>query len=227
VADAAGPVALRVIGIARNLVYEEFGETTPQSQLNLYVPPARAGWRGQALLINVEPPRDPATVAQAAREAIRSVDPGIAVYDVMTMADRRAYNHWANAFLGRSSSWFAIATLLLACIGAYGMVAHTVAQRTREIGLRLALGSTREAITRLFLGLGSGLAAAGLATGVALGVVIARVLDKQGDLFRTSPWTADVWIGPPIVLVLALIAASYLPARRASRVDPATTLKAE
>jgi predicted permease len=224
-ADVTGPLKLRVVGVAPDLVYEEFGEETPQSQLNVYVPTAVAGWRTQALLINAA--SDPGSLTTAVRGAIRAVDPGIAIYDVMTMSDRRAYNHWGNDFLGLTSSAFAIVALLLACIGAYGIGAHAVAQRTREIGLRIALGSTRDAITRLFLGLGGKLALLGVGAGAALGVALARTLAGRGDLFRTSPWSVDVWIGPPVVLVAALMLASYLPARRASRVDPAVTLRSE
>jgi predicted permease len=227
VANGAGPGQLRVVGVGPNLVYEEFGEESPQSQLTVYVPTAVAGWRSQALIINTSSPAVFSGLAQAARDAIRRVDPGIAAFDAMTMADRRAYNHWGNAFLGRTSTAFALVALLLACIGAYGMSAHLVLQRTREIGVRLALGSTRAAITRLFLGVGGRLALAGGAIGALLGIAMARALEQHGDLFRTSPWTPDVWVGPPVVLVVAVIAASYIPARRASRIDPAVTLRAE
>jgi predicted permease len=223
--DSAGPIALRVIGVAPDLVYEEFGEETPQSQLTVYVPPARAGWRTQALLISA--PAEVTGLADAARRAIRSVDPGLAVYDVMTMADRRAFNHWSNAFLGRLSEAFAVAALLLACIGAYSIAAHTVIARTREIGVRLALGATRTSVTQQFLGTGARLVVAGGGIGAALAALMARTLDHNGDLFRTSPWTLDVWVLPSLVLLLSVLVASYLPARRASRIDPAVTLRAE
>lgn len=222
-AGADEPATVRVIGVAPDLVYEEFGEETSQSQLMVYVPTARAGWRSQAFLVRAS--SDPAGLSRAIRSEIRQVDPGLAVYDVLTMADRRAYNHWGDQFLGRTSSAFAAVALLLACIGAYGIAAYAVVQRKREIGIRLALGATRGEVQRLFLGLGGRLAAAGALAGVALGILAARAL--QDDLFRVSPWTAGVWVTPPVVLLLAVLAASYLPARRASRLEPAKVLRAD
>jgi predicted permease len=216
-------VPARVIGVAPNLVYEEFGEETPQSQLMVYVPTARAGWRTQAVLMRVN--GDPASVAPQLRAAVRRVDPGFAVYDVMTMTDRRGYNHWGNRFMGRAASDFAIVALLLAAIGAYSIVSYTVAQRTREIGVRLALGSSRSGIVRVFLALGGRLAVWGGVVGLALAAVVARAL--SADLFRVSPWTPSDWITPAVLLALAVIAATYLPARRASRVDPAVALRSE
>jgi hypothetical protein len=116
VVRAGGRETARVVGVAPDLVYEEFGEVTPRSERMVYVPYARAGWRTQALMVRA--PRDPGAVADAIRQEIRAVDPGLALYDVLTMADRRAYNHWGDQFVGRTFSMFALATVLLACIGA-------------------------------------------------------------------------------------------------------------
>jgi predicted permease len=214
-------VTLRIVGVAPNLVYEEFGEETPQSQLMIYVPTARAAWRTQALLVRTS--GDPSVLAAAIRAEVRRVDPGFAVYDVMTMADRRAYNHWGERFIGRTASAFAIVALMLAAIGAYAIAAYTVTQRTREIGVRLALGSTRARVMRGFLWLGGRLALAGGAAGALIGLGVARLL--QDELFRVSPWTAGEWVVPAALLAAAVIAATYLPARRASRIEPADALR--
>jgi predicted permease len=218
---AGAIVTLRVVGVAPNLVYEEFGEQTPQSQLMIYVPTARAAWRTQALLVRTA--GDPAAIAAGIRAEVRRVDPGFAVYDVMTMADRRGYNHWGERFIGRTASAFAIVALLLAAIGAYAITAYTAAQRTREIGVRLALGSTRARVLRGFLWLGGRLAAAGGLAGALIGLGVARVLQNQ--LFRVSPWTIDEWLVPAALLAAAVIAATYIPARRASRIEPAEALR--
>jgi putative ABC transport system permease protein len=217
---------LRVIGVAPDLVYEEFGEETPQSQLMMYVPAARAGWRTQALLIRASSGVvDPATLASAIRAEVRRVDPGFAVYDVMTMRDRRGYNHWGERFVGKTATTFAIVALLLAAIGAYAIAAYTVTQRTREIGVRLALGSSRGRVTAGFLSLGGRLALAGGLAGLVLAIGVARVL--QGQLFQVSPWAIDEWIAPTVAMAVAVVAATYLPARRASRIDPAVALRTE
>jgi putative ABC transport system permease protein len=219
---STGTTTVRVVGVSPDLVYEELSEQTPSSRLNVYLPYARSGGRAQALMVRT---RQPASVIPEIREAIRALDPGLAIFDVMTMADRRAYNHWAEVFIGRTFSAFAGATLLLACIGAYGIAAFSVAWRRREIGVRLAVGATTGDVLRLFLGGGMRLAAYGAAVGVPLALVTARAL--EGSLFGVSPWQASVWLGPPTALILVVTIASYLPARRASRVDPVSVLRAE
>jgi predicted permease len=221
VETAAGPIDARIVGVAPDLVYEEFGEETPQSQLNVYVPYIRSGSRTQALLIRAD--GDPAVLAERVRLAVRGVDPGFAVYDTMTMDDRRAYNHWSDAFVGRTFWTFAVAALLLACVGAYAISAYGVVQRRREIGVRLAIGARRVDILTLFLGAGLRVAVVGACIGLPLAVAVARVLES--DLFRVSPWEPRLWIALPVTLVAAVLAASYLPARRASLSDPALTLR--
>ena len=221
--DGREAVTGRVVGVAPDLVYEEFSEETPQSQLNVYVPYVRAGWRTPSLLVSAPP--NPGALARAVRDAIRGVDPGLAVFDVMTMADRRAFNHWAARLVGRTFSAFAMTALLLAVIGAYGIAAYAVARRTREIGVRLAIGATRRDVVRLFVGSGARVALIGVLAGgpLALGVALAL----RSTLFRVSPWTVELWIGPPILLSLAVLIAYFLPARRASRTDPTVALRAE
>jgi len=221
--DGREAVTGRVVGVAPDLVYEEFSEETPQSQLNVYVPYVRAGWRSPSLLVSAPP--NPGGLAQAVRDAIRNVDPGFAVFDVMTMADRRAFNHWAARFVGRTFSAFALTALLLAAIGAYGIAAYAVARRTREIGVRVAIGATRGDVVRLFVGSGARVALLGVLVGGPLAFGVALAL--RSTLFRVSPWAIELWTGPPVVLALAVLAAYFLPARRASRTDPTVALRAE
>jgi predicted permease len=212
----------RVVGVAPDLVYEEFSEQTPQSLLNVYVPYARTGGRAQALMVRTSRPSE---VIPRIREVIQALDPGLAIFDVMTMRDRRDYNHWGEVFIGRTMSAFASVTLLLACIGAYGITAFNVASRRREIGVRLAVGATRRDVLRLFLGGGLRLAAVGAIVGVPFAVVTARALESS--LFRVTPWQPSIWLLPPAMLLAVVLAASYWPARRASRVDPVSVLRTE
>ena len=219
---------VRVVGVSPDLVYEEFSETTPQSQLNVYLPYVRTGSRAQALIVRarqVSPKGPAATLAPLIREEIRTIDPGLAVFDVMTMRERRSYNHWGNVFIGRTFSAFAGVTLLLACIGAYGSAAFNVNYRRREIGVRLAVGATPGDVLRLFLAGGLRLAAVGAVVGIPVALVTARVLEPT--LFRVTPWEASLWLGPPLVLMAVVLLASYLPARRASHVDPVTVLRTD
>jgi putative ABC transport system permease protein len=105
------------------------------------------------------------------------------------------------------------------------LTAYWAAQRTREIGVRLAIGADRRDILRLLLGRGAWLALAGVAVGTPLAIAAARGV--EGLLYRVSPWDAAVWTTMPIALVLAVLLASFAPARRASRIDPALALRHE
>ncbi|HET9369211.1 MAG TPA: FtsX-like permease family protein, partial [Vicinamibacterales bacterium] len=221
--DNAGTREVRVVGVAPDLTYEEFGEETPQSHLNVYVPYIRAGWRSQALLISAAGNIEPASLASPVRPAIRAVDPGFAIYDVMTMDARRTFNHWSDQFIGRTFTTFAIAAVLLACVGAYGIAAYGVQQQRHEIALRMAIGAGRGRIMRQFLTAGTTLAIAGIGVGLPFALIAAGLL--QSTLFRVSVWQPGPWIVLPIALVAAIIAASYLPARRASLIDPIAVLK--
>lgn len=214
---------LRVVGVVPDLVYEEFGEETEPSKLNVYVPYARAGWRTLALLART--PGDPAALGPAVRRTLGELDPGVAVFDVMTMAERRRMTTWGQRFLGQGFGTFAVEGLLLACLGAYGLVAYASAMRTREVGLRIALGASPPGVLWLFLGQGLRLAAFGFLVGLPLAIGAARLLESL--LYGVSPWQMSAWLMPGVMLLGALLLASYVPARRASLVDPADALRRE
>ena len=216
VAAADGIVDYRVIGVAPDLVYEELGEETDQSKLMVYVPYARAGWRTMALILRTA--GEPSAVAGLLRSAVREVDPFFAPYDVLTMPARRVMTMWGERFLGRTFAGLAMAGLLLACIGIYGLTAHAAAQRRRELGIRLAIGAQRGDIIRLLLRRGAALAAVGCGIGILLAMLASQLL--AGLLFRVSPWDGIVWGTAPLALAVAVLVSSFVPARRASRLDP-------
>jgi putative ABC transport system permease protein len=213
----------RVIGVVPDVVYEELGEETAQSRLIVYSPYARVGWRTMAMLVRTR--TNPGSIAPDARAAVRRVDPTFAAFDVLTMTDRRLATNWGERFLGRTFSVFAIAAVLLACLGIYGLTAYSAAQRTREIGVRLAIGARPADIIRMLLGRGARLAAIGGIVGLPLALTAAKMI--EGLLFRVSPWELSTWLVLPIVLVGSVLIASFLPARHASRIDPAIALRVE
>lgn len=222
-AGRQGAVSLRVVGVAPDMVYEELGEETPQSERIVYVPYVRAGWRTMALLVRAE--ASPAPLVATAREAVRSVDRTFAPYDVLTMADRRKATSWGERFLGRTFSAFALVGLLLACVGTFGLTAQAAAQRRREIGVRMAIGARRLDILRLLAGRGAQLALLGGAAGLPLAIGAAIVV--EGMLFRVSAWSPGVWVTLPVLLIGSVILASAVPAHAASRLDPASALRQE
>jgi len=224
VLDDAGAIDWRrVIGVSPNLVYEELGEETAQSRFIVYVPVARAGWRTMALLVRAA--GDPGGLASAARQVVRDADPNLVAFDVLTMWQRRTFTQWGERFVARLFAMFGATALLIAVVGAYGVMAYGAGQRTREIGVRLALGARAGHVLWLVMRRGVALTAIGLALGVPLAIATARAV--QSLLFDVSPWSPAVWAGVPLALAAAILAASYLPARHASRIDPAGALRQE
>jgi ABC-type antimicrobial peptide transport system permease subunit len=122
-------------------------------------------------------------------------------------------------------SLFAVLALLLAALGLYGLIAYSVAQRTREFGIRVALGAQAEDVLRLVLGQGAKLTGIGLIVGLLAAAASARLM--QALLFRTTAYDPLVFIGVVIVLAVVALIAALLPARRATKVSPMTALRAE
>jgi len=120
---------------------------------------------------------------------------------------------------------FAGAALLLAAVGIYGVIAYSVTQRTREIGIRLALGAQRGVVLRMIVWHGTALALAGIALGAAGALLLTRLMSDL--LFGVEPFDPLTFCGVAAVLTAAALLASYLPGRRATRVDPVVALRAE
>lgn len=162
-----------------------------------------------------------------AAAAIHSIDPGLAVDDPVTMAQR--LHDSPSASLHRSSAWlvggFAALALLLSVVGLYGVIAYSVSQRTREIGVRMALGAQRSTIYRLVLGQAGWLTAAGIAAGLLCSLAATVLIRKL--LFDVHVWDVSILASVGVVLAAAAMAACYLPARRAASVNPTEALHAE
>jgi predicted permease len=159
--------------------------------------------------------------------AIRAIDPELGTRNAAVMEDR--IEDSPVAYLRRSSAWlvggFATMALLLSVIGLYGVVAYSVGQRTREIGLRVAMGAERGAVYRLLLGEAARLIAYGVALGAGAAIGAARLM--QTLLFETTPWDAPTLAVVAVVLGAAALLASYLPVRRAASVNPIEALRVE
>ena len=165
----------------------------------------------------------PATLAAM----VHRIDPVVAVYGEQTM-DQRVHDS-PSAYLHRSSAWmvgvFAAIALLLSVVGLYGVIAYSVSQRTREIGVRMALGAPRSSVYRLILQEAGWLTLIGVALGLVSSLGAATLMRKL--LFGTEAWDAGTLAAVAFLLAGAAMLASYIPARRAAGVNPVEALRAE
>ena len=160
-------------------------------------------------------------------DAIRGIDSRINISGETTMTER--VNDAPTVYLRRSSTWlvggFAAVALLLGVVGLYGVIAYSVSQRTREIGVRIALGAQRGTVYRLVLKEAGALALAGIVIGTGCAIFAASLMRKL--LFGTPPWDVTTLVCVAVVLGASALLASFLPARRAASVDPISALRAE
>jgi putative ABC transport system permease protein len=168
---------------------------------------------------------DPMAMAPAIREAVRSIDRDQPLQDIQTMDDVMYKSVATPRFRMLLLSAFAGLALVLAAVGIYGVISYGVAQRTHEIGIRMAMGAERGNVLRMVIGQALALAAAGVALGLAGAAAATRVLASV--LFGTRPTDASTLAAVSLGLLAVAAAAGYIPARRATRVDPMTALRWE
>jgi ABC-type antimicrobial peptide transport system permease subunit len=167
----------------------------------------------------------PEGLAGPMQSAIRSVDANLPLYDFKTMEQRVDDSLLGRRFLLVLLTIFAGLALLLAALGLYGVITYTVRLRTRELGIRMALGAQPGDVLRLVLGKGARLAAIGLALGVFATFAVGRTLSSL--LFQVSLFNPVTLLLTALILSSTVLFASYLPARRAAKVDPVEALRYE
>jgi putative ABC transport system permease protein len=168
---------------------------------------------------------DPQSQVPAVRNAIRRVSGQVAFHDVTPAVERLSDSFGSRRFNLYLFGLFAIVALTLAAIGLFGVMAYLVSQRTREIGVRLALGAPRGEVFRVIIGRGVALATAGAMLGVVGATWLTRLM--EGLLFSVSRTDPVTFAAVPIAMVAVAVFACYVPARRAMQVDPVTALRAE
>jgi predicted permease len=168
---------------------------------------------------------EPGAVIQAARKAILAYDPSIPIGRVQPFVEMLDDNMRQERIIAQLSTVFGGVALLLAAIGLYGVLSYAVAQRTNEIGIRMALGAERGAVVRMILRETALLIVIGLAIGIPASLACARLV--QSKLFGLKPADPLTLVGALVIMILVAVASGYLPARRASRVDPLIALRYE
>ena len=168
---------------------------------------------------------DPKQLANAIQAQIHSIDRDLPISDIKTMDEYVASSVSDSRFNTILLAGFAALALVMACVGIFGVVSYSVAQRTREIGVRRALGADAGSVMRMVLTQGMTVSVIGVAIGLAGAFAVTRVLSSL--LFGVTPTDAVTFIGVATILTLVAFLASFLPARRAAKVDPMVALRYE
>jgi putative ABC transport system permease protein len=212
--------AFQIVGIFKNTVNRiATGETIPE----IYIPYTLTGMADRLYIFSQAPA---ASLDKAVRGQVYAVDAGQPVTDVKTLEKMLGeYVYARPQFNLLLFTVFAVLGLALALFGVYGVIANTVAQRTGEIGIRLALGASFQQVIRMMVGIGAKLVTAGIALGLIGSLASVRVL--SGLVQSVSTFDPFSFLAVTALLFAAGLFASFWPARRAGRVDPVTALRNE
>jgi macrolide transport system ATP-binding/permease protein len=217
-----GAKPITMVGIVENIME---GQLDTEPRPVLYIPFDQSASNYFALVVRTTMAEAP--LIGAMTSAIHRIDRDIVTAGGQTMSERIAES--PAAYMHRSAAWlvggFAVLALMLGVVGLYGVVAYSVGQRTREIGVRMALGAERSRVYRLVLGEAGWLTAIGVGLGLACSLAATRLM--SGLLFGVAAWDAPTLAGVALVLTASAILASFLPARRAASIDPADALRSE
>lgn len=219
--DVKGPRTMaEVVGVAKDAKY---GSLEEEPRPFLYRP-LEQSWVGFVALI-VETAGDPGAATASLRGIMRGLDPNLRVYEVRTLEQYAEDSLWKVRWQASLLGAFGLLALGLAAVGLYGVVAYTVAQRTREIGVRMAMGAQQADVLWMVLGRGLRLTVVGIAIGLLLSAASTRML--RSLLYGMSPLDPVAFAAAALGWTAVAMLASYLPARRAMRVDPVAALRWE
>jgi putative ABC transport system permease protein len=212
---------LTIVGVVRHVRHASVEEQRPD--LEVYEAFAqRSPWTNYVV---VRTAMEPAAIVAAIRQQVRAIDPSIPLYDIQTMEELVSRSLGMKRLTSIVLAGFAVAALLLAAVGIYGVLSLNVTSRVREFGVRLALGAQPSEVLRMVLRQASRLVAIGVAIGL-LGVVwVTKALESL--LYGITPWDPVTFVIVSLVLAAVALSACWIPARRATRTDPVTALRAE
>jgi predicted permease len=217
--DASSP-HITIVGLVKDLIYDDFRDETPRL---VYFPVLQN--MIHLTSIEVRAAGNPASVAPQVRQAVRDVSDTLPVLEVMTAGEQVDRSLRQENLLSKLTGFFGLLALLLAAIGLYGVMAHGVAQRTNEIGIRMALGAARSHVVWMIIKDAMWMVVLGVVIGVGVSLASTRlVASLLYDLSGTDPVT---FLGAIGFLAAIAVFAGYLPARRVSRLDPLRALRYE
>jgi putative ABC transport system permease protein len=219
--DEREPRWNQIVGVVEDVKYNGLADAV---QPAVYQPAAQTTSWGMSLLLKTEG-GDPLSLTAAVRNEIEKLDRELPIARVSTLDQRLATATAQPRFRTMLIALFAVVALVLAAIGIYGVVSYSVAQRTRELGIRMALGAQRHDVLKLVIRQGALLAIAGAASGLGGAFALTRLM--SGLLFGVTPTDALTFSCVPACLILVALLACYIPARRATKVDPLVALRYE
>ncbi|HEX8090251.1 MAG TPA: ABC transporter permease [Blastocatellia bacterium] len=219
-----GPISREIVGVVADVKHAKLDA---ESGSEMYVPYLQKPYTFMGLVVRTG--TDPAQMTNAVRNQILAVDNSQAVYDIKTMQQMVGESVSQPRLNMLLLTIFAGIALVLAAVGIYGVMSTTVSQRKQEIGIRLALGAQASDILKMIVRQGMTLALVGLAVGVVVAFLLALLFTRfiEGFLFDVSATDLTIFIGIPLLLFLVALLSCYIPARRATRVDPMVALRAE
>jgi len=212
---------IEVVGICADTLYSNLHEAPPPQLFVPYLQQTQI----RRLTYQIRTRTDPEAVVSALRRLVHAADPALPLVSVRTQQDRIDAELTDERLLVSLTSGFGLLALMLASVGIYGLMAYSVAQRTREIGIRMALGAVPRQILAMVLRESFSLSAAAIALGVATSLVVTRFVKSL--LFGIAPSDPAVLWGATMLLMVVALGASWLPARRAARVHPIEALRHE
>ncbi len=210
-----------IIGVAGDV--RSFGLDTDVGPMVYGSAMAYPGWNPMSLVVRSSV--DPLSHVPAIRSVVREVDPAVPLFDVRPLDELLSDSFGSRRFNMYLLGCFATAAAVLSCVGLFGVLAYLVAQRRRDIGIRLALGAEHRDVMAMIVGRGMTLVISGAVIGLIAASAAARVMKSL--LFSVSPWDPLTFAAVPLLLCLVALVACYVPAQRASRVDPLVALRTE
>ncbi len=207
-----------IVGVSGNVLDDWFNSRNAPT---IYVPVQQ--WPSSQIHLLARGTGDATSQIAALREAVRVTDPTLPIFNTETMAASIHTRTTGLRFVSQLMAAFGVLALFLASAGIYGVMAHYVAQRRHEIGLRMALGATAGNVLHLTLGQGLKLSAVGIVIGTGLGLALARLMENA--LFGVVALEPSLFVAGPVILGVVALVATVLPARAAMRVDPAQVLR--
>jgi predicted permease len=213
--------AIEIVGVAKDGKYADLRE---EKQAFIFRPYAQSTAPGHVTFY-VRTAQDPENMVSALRQTVRELDASLPVFDVKTVEQQINESVFAERMVSTLSAFFGGLATLLASIGLYGVMSYMVTRRTREIGLRMALGASRGAVLRLVLAEVLLVVGAGIAVALAATIPLARIARSSEILYGVKPNDPTVLAGATLLLLVVAIVAGYVPAARATRVDPVTALR--